>query len=53
VDEEGTEAAAATKVIIGRVSGPPSIILDRPFLLAIHDAATETILFIGQIADPS
>jgi serine protease inhibitor len=53
VDEEGTEAAAATKVIIGRVSGPPSIILDRPFLLAIHDAATETILFIGQIVDPS
>ena len=52
VDEEGTEAAAVTSGTVA-VSGPPSIEFDRPFFLAIHDHATETVLFLGQINDPS
>ena len=53
VDEEGTEAAAVTSVEIRVVSAPPAIVFDRPFLLAIYDHATETVLFLGQITDPS
>jgi serpin B len=34
-------------------SAPPSIAFDRPFLLAIYDHATETVLFLGQITDPT
>lgn len=51
VDEQGTEAAAVTKVVM-RESAPPEIVLDRPFFLAIYDHATETVLFLGQITDP-
>ncbi len=53
VDEEGTEAAAVTKVEMRVVSAPPALVFDRPFLLAIYDHATETVLFLGQITDPS
>ncbi|MGY6499978.1 MAG: serpin family protein [Acidimicrobiales bacterium] len=58
VDESGTEAAAATGVVVGELSsapaGPPSeIVLDRPFLFLIHDDATGAILFIGQLAAPA
>jgi len=52
VDEEGTEAAAVTKVRF-IVSARPSLVFDRPFFLAIYDHATETVLFLGQITDPS
>ncbi len=52
VDEEGTEAAAATSVVMIE-SMPPSLVFDRPFFLAIYDHATETVLFLGQITDPS
>lgn len=52
VDEEGTEAAAVTKVVMV-VSAPPAIAFDRPFFLAIYDHATETVLFLGQVADPT
>ena len=52
VDEEGTEAAAVTKGDVA-VSAPPTIEFDRPFFLAIYDHVTETILFLGQINDPS
>ncbi|MGH7545672.1 MAG: serpin family protein [Gemmatimonadota bacterium] len=37
VDEEGTEAAAATSVDVGVTSVPPSIRVDRPFLFAIRE----------------
>ncbi len=56
VDEEGTEAAAATAIVM--VSGPsptpnPIIIrIDRPFLFAIRENHSGTILFIGKIVDP-
>jgi serine protease inhibitor len=51
VDEEGTTAAAATSVAMP-TSMPPALRFDRPFLLAIHDHATRTVLFLGQITDP-
>jgi serine protease inhibitor len=52
VNEEGTEAAAATLVEISRTSGPPSITFDRPFVLAIRERLSGTIMFIGRIGDP-
>jgi serpin B len=52
VDEEGTEAAAATSVGIGLTSVPTSVTFDRPFLLAIRERLTGTILFLGAIRDP-
>jgi serine protease inhibitor len=52
VDEEGTEAAAATAIGMGPTSMPPSISFDRPFLFAIRERHSGTILFIGIIGDP-
>jgi len=55
VDEEGTKAAAATAVIVGRESAsmPATLSIDRPFLFLIEHRATGELLFIGQVADPS
>jgi serine protease inhibitor len=52
VDEKGTTAAAVTKVAMVE-SASPGITFDRPFFLAIYDHATETVLFLGQITDPT
>lgn len=52
VDEEGTEAAAATAIGMRVVSAPPSITFDRPYLFAIRERLSGTILFIGAIGDP-
>lgn len=52
VDEEGTTAAAVTSVAMVE-SMPPEIRFDRPFFLAIYDNATRTVLFMGQVVDPS
>jgi serpin B len=54
VDEEGTEAAAATAVIVGRESAPTpaTVSIDRPFLFFIEHITGE-LLFIGQVTDPS
>jgi serine protease inhibitor len=52
VNEEGTEAAAVTSVEIGVTSVPAGITIDRPFLFAIREALSGTILFIGTIVDP-
>lgn len=52
VDEEGTEAAAATSVGVNEVSLPPSFVVDRPFLFLIHDQHSGAILFAGKITDP-
>lgn len=49
VDEEGTEAAAATSVGIGVVSAPPHLRIDRPFIFAIRESHSQTILFIGKM----
>lgn len=56
VDEHGTEAAAATAVVMGvsAALGPPvSITVDRPFLYVIHDVATGAPLFTGRVTDPT
>ncbi len=55
VDEEGTEAAAATAVIVATESAPMEIVditIDRPFLFGIRDRETGAILFWGRIVDP-
>ncbi|KPK65452.1 MAG: hypothetical protein AMS21_04615 [Gemmatimonas sp. SG8_38_2] len=53
VNEEGTEAAAATSVEIGVTSMPPMIVVDRPFLFAIREKFSGAILFLGVMVDPS
>jgi serpin B len=56
VDEDGTEAAAATAVVMGESSArltDHTLVLDRPFLFVIHDTAHGTPLFVGRVADPS
>lgn len=55
VNEEGTEAAGATSVGVGVTSleaEPFLMVVDRPFLLAVRDGETGTLLFLGSIADP-
>jgi serpin B len=53
VNEEGTEAAAVTSVGIGVVSaGPREYAVDRPFVFAIRERFSGTIIFIGKILDP-
>ena len=53
VNEEGTEAAAATSVGMGLVSAPPRFVVDRPFIFVIREKYSGTILFMGKIMDPS
>lgn len=53
VNEEGTEAAAATAVIVGRVSLPQEIAATRPFLFLIRDVETGAVLFVGRVVDPT
>lgn len=57
VNEEGTEAAAATAVIMLESAAPPMedvvvMKLDRPFLFLIRDENTGTILFAGRVLNP-
>ena len=56
VDEEGTEAAAATLQIAIPMSGsalpPVEFTVDRPFIFLIRDRETGTILFVGRVLDP-
>ncbi len=51
VNEEGTEAAAVTKVVMAE-SAPPTMRVDRPFIFAIRERFSGTLLFIGKIAAP-
>lgn len=56
VDEKGTEAAAATAVVMratGLPAEPKVLRADRPFLFALRELSTGTILFLGRVADPS
>jgi serpin B len=47
VNEEGTEAAAATNVGVGLTSAPPTMRVDRPFVFVIHERLSGTVLFLG------
>ena len=52
VDEAGTEAAAATGVVMQTESAPQNpvaVTVDRPFIFLIRDRATEAILFVGRV----
>lgn len=56
VNEEGTEAAAVTTIGIDYTSYPPQsnkFIVDKPFVFAIRERTTNTILFIGKVINPS
>ena len=55
VREEGTEAAAATAVLMMGTGMPPEpveVSIDRPFIFAIRETQTGTILFLGRVLDP-
>jgi serpin B len=56
VDEAGTEAAAATAVIVGTTSMPAKtyeMTINRPFVFLIRDNATGSVIFLGRVMDPT
>ena len=60
VDEAGTEAAAATAVVLLRDGGidpnledPIAFVADRPFVFVLRDDSTGAILFMGRVTDPN
>ncbi|MCF8226067.1 MAG: serpin family protein [Bacteroidales bacterium] len=55
LNEEGTEAAAATAVVMELTAMPDyhQITLDRPFLFAITENSSHSIVFIGKLSEPS
>jgi len=54
VNEEGTEAAAATAVVMQRKSAPQRVVFraDHPFIFLIRHKPTGTILFMGKVMNP-
>jgi len=55
VDEAGTEAAAATAVIVGETAVPGQsveVTVNRPFIFLIRDIETGSILFVGRVLNP-
>jgi len=54
VNEEGTEAAAATAVVMQRKSVPQRVVFraDHPFVFLIRHKPTGTILFMGNVMNP-
>lgn len=60
VNEEGTEAAAATAVVMTRVMAAPNYLpppipifrADHPFLFAVRERRSGAILFLGRVANP-
>jgi len=55
LDEAGTEAAAATAVVVARAAPTPpkEVTVDRPFVFMIRDIETDALLFLGQVVNPS
>ena len=58
VNEEGTEAAAATVAVMRLTSVQPAtppfeMVVDRPFLFVIADNQTQAILFLGVVFEPA
>ena len=57
LDEHGTEAAAATAVVMITEAGLPepaaTAVFDRPFTFWLRERSTDAILFMGRVTDPS
>jgi serpin B len=57
LNEHGTEAAAATVVLMEATSAqedePIELAIDRPFIFAIRDTESGSLLFVGRVLDPS
>ena len=54
VNEEGTEAAAATAVVMDKIAMVPNIFkADHPFIFIIQEKETGNILFMGRVNDPT
>jgi serpin B len=58
VNEQGTEAAAATGIVMRGMAmsreQPPIVFrADHPFLFLIRDNRSGTVLFLGRLADPT
>ncbi len=57
MDEAGTEAAAATAVMMGRAGGMPAepkvFEANRPFLFFVRDTKSNLVMFAGRVLDPS
>jgi serpin B len=58
VNEEGTEAAAATAVVMRmgampHAEEPKQFVADHPFLFIIRDSQTGSVLFMGRVCDPA
>jgi serpin B len=56
VDESGTEAAAATAVVMKLTSAMPEdaidLVMDRPFMFFIEHQPTGSVLFMGRVVEP-
>ena len=55
VDEAGTEAAAATAVVMEKLALPTidvELTIDHPFVFMIRDLETGAILFVGRVVNP-
>jgi len=56
VNEEGTEAAAATGVVVGIKSARPETVpvfrADHPFVFLITEKDSGTVLFVGRVVNP-
>lgn len=55
VNEEGTEAAAATAIAVGTTSMPADswdITFDHPFVYVIYETTTNTVVFMGRVVTP-
>ncbi|KAM8920838.1 alpha-1-antitrypsin-like [Pelodytes ibericus] len=52
INEFGTEAHAGTTIEVGPTSVPPSIEVNRPFMVVIGSRDTRSVLFIGRVANP-
>ena len=55
VNERGTEATAATAVVMTKSAAPRRVVFraDRPFLFLLRDTASGLVLFMGRFAKPS
>jgi serine protease inhibitor len=53
VNEQGTEASAATSVGIGLTALPPGFVVNRPFFFEIRDDRSGSVLFMGKVVNPA